>query len=305
MTPRNDVHQPANIVPEDYQYLFSYSYPGPGYNMALLEAVRTGQTQHEPIYGVVNGQVVPTGYTPVNSRWGKLPFFQKTTGSETGCSICGAHYRHGDAWLHRPTGEVVLIGHMCADKMGTVPARGEWTAHQKAIARLKKTAEYQRLRMEREVQKAASGAGFLLANPGLEEALSTDHYICRDLRAKLAQYGSLSAAQINLARKLAAEAATPAEEKPKVVMPPSGRVQLEGIILSLKEHEGAYGFQMKMLVEVTTPAGCFRVFGTRPTASVTPSKGSRIRFNAMVQPKEPGFGYFSKPTSAEVIGGAA
>lgn len=295
MTPRNDVHQPANIVPEDYQYLFSYSYPGrgdAGYNMALLAAVRTGETQHEPIYGAaaVKGQVVATGYTPVNSRWGKLPFFQKATGS--GCSICGAHYRHGDAWLHRPTGEVVLIGHMCADKMGTVPARGEWTAHQKAIARLKKTAQYQR-------------AGFLLANPGLEEALSTDHYICRDLRARLAQYGSLSAAQISLARKLAAEAATPAEEKPKVVMPPAGRVQLEGIILSLKEHEGAYGFQMKMLVEVTTPAGCFRVFGTRPTASVTPSKGSRIRFNAMVQPKEPGFGYFSKPTSAEVIGGAA
>ena len=274
----------------------------PGYNIAFLLAVRTGETQHEPIWGAVEGRLVITGRVPVTSPWGKLPFFQKITGSESGCSICGAHYRHGDAWLHRPTGEVVLIGHMCAEKMGSEPARGEWTASQKAIARLRKTAEYQRLRMEREAQKAAAGAGFLLANPGLEEALSTDHYICCDLRSKLAQYGSLSPTQIGLARKLAAEAAAPPEDKVQDVMPPTGRVQLEGVILSLKEQEGAYGRQTKMLVQVDTPAGRFRVFGTRPSVAVVPVKGSRIRFNATVQPKEPGFGFFSRPTSAEVMG---
>lgn len=52
---RKDIHRPAEIKPTDYKYLFSYSYPGlngaPGINLTLLAAVRTGETQKEPVYG--------------------------------------------------------------------------------------------------------------------------------------------------------------------------------------------------------------------------------------------------------------
>jgi len=307
---RNDVHRPGVIVPADYRYLFSYSYPGggPGFNTALLEAVRTGETCREPIWGACEGRLVVTGYRPVTSPWGRLPFFHKTTGSETGCSICGAFYLHGDAWMHNPTGEVVLIGHMCADKMGRVPDRGEWTANQRALAALRKTAEYQRLRAETNAKRAAEGAAFLAAHDELAAALGADHYISRDLRAKLAQWGSLSPKQVALAFKLAAEAAAPKVPERAPVRPPTGRVTVEGVVVSTKVVNTGYGDSFKMLVRVDTPEGTYRVFGTVPVAlDAGPGglKGRRVVFTATIEPKEPGFGFFARPTGARVLEVAA
>lgn len=308
---RDDVHRPGLIVPEDYKYLLSYSYPGPsgspGYNTALLRSMRNGQAHREPVYGVLNGVILVTGYNDVRWPGGPLPFFEKTTGSQSGCAICGAHYLHGDAWLHVPTGEVVLIGHMCADKMGTVPARGEWNANQKAMARLRKTAQYQRLRLEEDASKATASTAFLAKHEGLATALETNHYISRDLRAKLAQYGKLSVAQVVLARKIAYEA-TVQRDVPQLT-PPSGRQLLTGRVVSLKDVPSDFGRGevTKMLVEVAVEGGVYRVFGTAPYSILGPGlRGCQVRFSAEVQPKEVGFGFFSRPTNAEVLetGGA-
>lgn len=300
---RNDVHQPSNIIPFDYDYLFSYSYPGssePPYNVALLEAVRTGKTQQEPIWGVSDeGRIVAIGYRPVDSPWGRLPFFDKVTGSQSGCAICGAHYRHGDAWLHVPSGEVVLIGHMCADKMGRTLDRHEWTAAQRRAAQLRKSARYQAEKYEK-AQKVLS------ANPGLAEALDTNHNISRDLLNRLRKFGSLTDRQIELAFKLHREASATevAASGPPKITPPTGRVDVEGIIVNTKVVHGDYGSTIKMLLEVTRPDGVYRLFGTMPRALSDDQnvvKGSKIRMKAEVQPKEEGFGYYLRPTSALLV----
>lgn len=310
MTPRNDVHRPGLIVPADYRYMFSYSYPSlggaPGYNLGLLNAIRRGEPTYQvPQYGVVNGAVVCTGYFTATNPWGKLPFFRKTSGSESGCSICGAHYLHGDAWLHEPSGEVVLIGHMCADKMDRTMDRGDWTANMKAMAQLRKTAEYQQMKAQQAEARATQAIQFLDNHEGLREALETDHFITRNLKDNLLRWGNLSEKQIGLAFKLAKEAAE-AKANPEAQVPlieaPTGRVALVGTVLSVKTSESPYGLQTKMLVEVVRPEGTFKVWGTVPSnLLMNVGRGNRISFSANVIPKEPGFGFFSRPTQATFL----
>lgn len=302
--PRKDIHRPAEIIPSDYDYLFSFSYPGmggdPAINVALLNAARTGKTQKEPVYGVSNsGMLVIMGYRDVNSPWGKLPFFEKTTGSESGCDVCGAHYRHGDAWLHRPTGEVILIGHICAGKMDLHCDRGDWTRRQKELAQLRKTAEYKKAKAERIEKCKASAVEVLDQNEGLREALETDHYIVHDIKDKLWHYGDLSPKQIELVFKIANQESDP--DKPRKIDPPTGRVKVSGKVISLKDSETDFGWQLKMLVEVTEDHGSYRVFGTVPSAiSEDIERGSMVSFMAAVRPREPGFGFFSRPTQATI-----
>lgn len=55
---------------------------------------------------------------------------------------------------------------------------------------------------------------FLNQNPGLEEALGTDHRIVRDICDRFIRWGNLSTAQVALALKLAGEANKPAGTAP-------------------------------------------------------------------------------------------
>lgn len=298
---RDDIHRPGAIDPSEYRYLWSFSYPG----TAMLTAMRTGLPQKEPIFAVSDaGVIVRIGTKEVTSPWGKLPFFEKAN-EASGCDICGARFLHGDAFQHVPTGEVVLIGNICADKMGLHAKRGDWTANQKRMAQLKKDAEYIKRREELKALRRADAMKLLEAHTGLEAALKIDHYLSRDLAAKLDQYGTLSEKQIALAFKLATEASKPtdAEAIPEI-LPPSGRREVEGRVISTKTTE--VGF--KMLVEVEADGGKFRLFGTVPSVLADesePLRGARVRFTAEIKPKERGFGFFSRPTNAQRVATAA
>lgn len=324
MAARKDVHRPSEISTADYRPLFSFSYPGmngePGINTALMTAVRTGKPQQEPRYRLnEHGMRMIDGYVTVTSPWGKLPFFEKANESG-GCHICGAYYRHGDAYLHEPSGEVVLIGHICSGKMDLCPDRGDWTRRQRELAKLRKDAEYIKARAERQEATKSEAVEFLRGSPGLTEALETDHYISRDLKDKLWRYGSLSEKQVALAVKLKREADAPAEDQPVEIEPPAGRHEIEGEIVSTKWVDNGFGGGLKMLVQCGNGTGRYRLFGTVP-AAINPDgsgwyapltesgeelesielKGSRVRFTATVQPKERGFGFFSRPAGGEIV----
>jgi hypothetical protein len=87
------------------------------------------------------------------------------------------------------------------------------------------------------------------------------------------------------------EAKTPAVEQ---VMPPEGRVNIEGTVLSVKAIETDFGTTTKMLVDV----GAYRVWGTVPS-SICPAIGWRVKFTAAITPREVGFGFYSRPTKAQ------
>lgn len=180
------------------------------------------------------------------------------------------------------------------------------TAEEKRNAK-KQAARIAEARLAAE-HRQATRREILAANPGLETALAVDHRICRELAEKLDSHGSLSPAQIALALKIAAEINAPKATK---IDPPTGRQTVEGVVVSLKEIESDYGYDggwgrrsstWKMLVAVTAPAGEYRVFGTVPSAlPIDGLKGSRVRLTATIQPKEPGFGFYSRPSGAEIV----
>jgi hypothetical protein len=86
--------------------------------------------------------------------------------------------------------------------------------------------------------------------------------------------------------------------KPQIdpVMPPTGRVTLEGVVTSQKQVSSEWGDVYKMIVD----CGAYRVWGTVPS-NIAVGLGDRIRLTATVQPKELGFGFYSRPSKAEVL----
>lgn len=87
-------------------------------------------------------------------------------------------------------------------------------------------------------------------------------------------------------------------QKPHVdpVMPPTGRVTLEGTVTSQKLVESDFGSVYKMVLD----CGAFRVWGTVPSGLAV-GLGDRVRLTATVQPKELGFGFYSRPSKAELV----
>jgi len=221
------------------------------------------------------------------------------------CSRCGGE-GGSRAWAHTGytcfacsgsgKGKIRTVKVYSAEKLAKLNAATEKRDTKKLAARIAE-AEIANAR------KTAARASLLTANPGLETALLADHAISRDLADKLVTYGSLSPAQIVLAFKLAADANAP---KPVKLDCPAGRQTIEGTILSVKEAENDFGVTWKMLVEVSIPEGSYRVFGTVPGSicgiGVGSLKGRRVKLTATVQPKEPGFGFYSRPTGAQLVG---
>ena len=81
---------------------------------------------------------------------------------------------------------------------------------------------------------------------------------------------------------------------------PVGRVVIEGVILSTKPQESAYGTTWKMLVE----GDGWKVWGSIPSEIFQPAeKGVRVRFTATVEPSQddPSFGFYKRPTKAEIV----
>lgn len=72
---------------------------------------------------------------------------------------------------------------------------------------------------------------------------------------------------------------------------PAGRQAVAGTILSTKVVHGDYGVQTKALVD----CGGFRLYGTVP-ASAQWRAGDAVTFTATLQPRELGFGFYSRPS---------
>jgi hypothetical protein len=77
---------------------------------------------------------------------------------------------------------------------------------------------------------------------------------------------------------------------------PAGRQLVTGTVVSTKVVDSQYGSTLKMLVD----CGAFRVFGTVP-GSIDPHRGDTVSFTATLSPaEEKGFGFYSRPTKAQV-----
>lgn len=280
---RDDPHRPGVIIPTDYSYVLSFGLmppPEPGeppIRFNVSEALKFWETEK----------------------------FCRIRGGIFSCTVCGAHYNHGDIWCHKPTGEHITVGHDCADKYSLFHTRQEWEAWHKEQTRLRSLAA-----KERKYKQAAHS--FLERHPGLKEAfdlLEGDSYIkpetrpivvLRDMLFRLNRYGSLSENTVAYALKLAEELRKPKEEE-KHVPAPIGRVTVRGTVVSLKDYESNYGPCYKMTVKVETSEGSWLVFVSVPSC-LTVERGMTVEFKATLEHgNEPHFAFGKRPTGARVI----
>lgn len=276
---RTDPHAAANLIPSHYAHVLTFAHAGtedgcpmPAFNLDVLVAM---MREHR--------------------------FFLRHGDTTSRCDVCGAFFRFGDVFEHAPSGERIIVGWECANKIATLD-RGEFERGHSEL----------RERTLREAEKAAKAekrAAFLAANPGLEAALQGDHYILRDMAGKLGHAGELSEAQVKLAHKLAGELAERAAEvKVPVAFENGERAIVRGTVVSVKLADGFRGASVwKMTVKVQTEGGVFLLHGTRPSSLDKAERGSVVEFSATIEhgQRDPSFGFFKRPSNAVLAGPAS
>jgi hypothetical protein len=186
-------------------------------------------------------------------------------------------------------------------------ATGAWDIYEDMQARLKAYQEAVDAWNEANPNAEAQDETY----PKYPKALETgERSIILDMVNKLIRYGSLSekqfkflrvlidkharAEEIAAARKAEADAALPV---PAEML--TGRVKVEGTVLTVKGVETDFGFVTKMLVKAD--AG-WKVWSTVP-GGIAVERGQRVTFDARLQKSkdDPKFAFASRPTKLTVL----
>lgn len=270
---RTDVHRPAALVTEDYEY-FGSGYYG---------------TADEPGYSPLN---TPQGAALLDAGWR----FAGVSGG--GCDHCGARLRFFALMLHAPSHTIIRVGETCLDNRFE---RASADFH-----RLRKQAQLDRERQRIKNERLR----WFAVNPDAEVALawaesqnSEFHYnFVRSVR----NYGNASAKflaammrDMARAERIAAERAAEAETATPVV---AGKgIEITGEVVSVKWHENAYGGREVMTVK---DARGFKVWGSVPASIDNVQKGDTVTFVANVEAsdKDETFGFFKRPRAAKIAG---
>jgi hypothetical protein len=260
MAKRTDSHRKGAIVPGEYAHVLSYNLPSSSEGLPVpsfgVNCV-TERAQYDEDGKLIKlGEHAPGGHCCLRALEDVAKVTFASHGGMGKCSACGSRFVYGEVWRHEPTGEHVNIGHICGEKYGLLMDRSafeiEAGRHRSAAA----------VRLTRKL-KAESRAAFLAENPGLEDALKTDHYIVCDIAARFTEHCKLSEKQVALVMKLANEAANPEPEE-TYVPTPEGKQTFRGRVISVKDQEGYYGWTTKATVKVETPDGVWLAWGTAP-----------------------------------------
>lgn len=221
------------------------------------------------------------------------------------CSHCGnGTVKYIAACIHIPTGEKVVFGSQCVERLNFKDGK------QFQLARLKSLAEAHRTKLANYLRREE----FIKNNPGLNEIVEKakeitygESYFIRNIADKLDNYGYLSDKQVDSFVKAVNrhfEYKEKLKNKPKGGPAPVGKQTITGTIVSFKDVESNYGYrpvmQTKMLVLLENGS---KVYGTMP-ASVNQdtAKGSEITFTATfeVSKNDESFGFFKRPSKVTV-----
>jgi len=276
---RTDCHRPAELDPATYKYV-GWIYQG--HSEEVLEA----------IHGAFHND--PTEIDPEKVLKSKRLFDGHYKVTHT-CDHCGARFHWGNVYLHRPTRQIIVVGHICASRFH-LESRSTWIQEQ--VRRQKETNE-RRNAIIKAAREWLNEHQDLISVLG-EEAQPT-HYILADLKRNLFQWGHLTDKQVELAHKIVTELNTPKIEKPKVDVVEGDGITITGIIISTKVIEGMYGYEHKMLVEDDRG---FRVWGTIPSKiDGCEAHGDKITFIANIEKStdDPSFGFFKRPRKAQIL----
>lgn len=300
---RTDVHRPGAIIPAHYECVLSFSlssmeggWPVPSHGINCELDHRRWVKDADGKERCINGEHAPGRQCCVIGFRQSGAVFARDGGPGK-CDVCGAAFVHGDLWRHIPTGELIFLGHDCAEKYEMLADRSEYEL---AMGRLRRAAAVECEKARRAEERAT----FLDAHPGLSAALDREgeHYILADLAAKFREYRVLSDKQIALVQKIIHELDNP--QAAEVNIPaPTGKVTFRGTVVSSKVMEGPYGRSIKATVKVTTPTGVWLAWGTEPASILDQlnrhqerKRGYEVELTATLKAgREPHFAIMSRP----------
>lgn len=304
---RTDIHRPSAIVPDDYEYVAEEFLSVQSLGDALCLKV-----QRE----IINAHRATTG--------------GKYSGHEHGgnCMVCGSvNAIYTSLFYHAASNTYVRMGHDCADKCycggsfqrnafrrAIEDAREAHAGKEKArvlLADYGLSEAWNIYMMEYEKLPTDPSAPRKIWNAENESVIVGFHVYyeettIRDIVGKFVKYGSISEKAKNFLATLLekiedrpALEAKKAAERETAADVPTGRVTVEGTVLTIKVQDGPYGSVVKMLVKHESG---YKVWGTVPSG-LNPEKGDKVRFTAMVEKSkdDPKFGFYKRPTKAMLL----
>jgi len=209
------------------------------------------------------------------------------------CTHCGSALKSGVVYLHKTSGEHIVMGHTCRNRLDFADADEIQAAHRANRLRL---ASLRKL-MKRNWRWKIVGE-FLIEN-------EDKHHIIADMLRKLNKYFSLSRRQIAFARKIVRDEAKRAKEKAdrearlaQAQDWEDGRHEIEGKILSCKWKDSDFGGGYKLLIELEDGRRCW---GSAPSKLLKETEdvvGLTIKIKARfrVSSDDTKFAFFSRPT---------
>lgn len=274
----------SNIDPSEWAEVLVFHYnvevdgwPVPAYNLEALIALRQANPGR---------------------------FFQHENG---GCAICGARFKYGSVFRNEQTGDHIVVGWICAEKLELT---SDLAAHR--MVKERAFAAQRRTLRRRELFRWAQ------ANRDLLPLLRVDHGITRDIRRQVIARPErgLTGPQIDLLQRLKQQVAEKEkrDQEPKVPAP-EGRHTIEGELVSAKHVDSDYGVQTKMVVKIQQPEGSWVAYGTMPSIledtlwergimfDQLREKQLHVRFTATFKRsnREEHFAFAKRPTKAELL----
>lgn len=252
-------------------------------------------------------------------RWSRMTKSGNMTGN---CVLCGSGFSHGVVYRHT-SGEHVAVGHICARNYL------QWDdVDEKNRAKRQRIAKATRENAERREQCAKDWNRYLAEYPEIAVAVneSGDHWLIKDIVRSVLEYrGVPSDKQHDLILKIHRDerAKAAAADEPEVNWIPipyelfDGRHSVTGTILSTKVKESRFGCTLKMLVQVDTDEGSFKLWGSVPSTlesqwdddkaryTACAGKGDVVTFTARIEvaswSDDTAFGVFERPTKGSFV----
>lgn len=221
------------------------------------------------------------------------------------CDCCGQRLKYACEVVHVPTLVGYLVGRSCAAKVDS-------------LRRFAGSIENCSLALAERAKCNRHEAAFISIHlPNVVAAYTwakTDREgsIARDMVKKLRRWGSLSDAQVSFLVSLHAKHQAKLALVATGVKCPSGRVQIDGTLLSLKERPGYARGTVEHKIVIDLGNGV-KVWGSLPAYAgdvylpEVAKVGDRIAFSATVKASDndPLFGFYKRPTKTAWTSAAA
>jgi hypothetical protein len=292
---RTDAHRPSALEPADYRWVgytddhFAYPYQEWEKGFDLSEREHRANLRHPG-----------------------------------GCDCCGArNLRYRNWYIHLRTGEIIVLGSTCAERMGYDTNASHKAAKRAKLEREKtERAEAVLAKQEAFLNEAEENCDAVEFMEQVEESGVQNDFLA-DVLSGYRKWGKLSEKQVAAVLKVR-DYEPPAEPEYKPIPEEfdGQRVQITGEIVHTKYVESDYSINGVCKMLVVDDRG-FKVWGTRPEKLLArqdreqggwieeadghfyrpADKGDRVTFCAKVKISNDDdcFGWISRPTKAEVI----